>query len=167
MARSAELIDPGGRAARGWRAGLIVLVGLTVLHVAGGLRPRRPAAALPLAVRTPLLADPPGRAGGLYGEARDAFWAFVAALRLPYYFRLGLVGFLGTLAWLIVPALLIAAGGRWPLLGIVGALLLAIVVPFLPFLQIRYALEGRLSALFSRRAIRERFRRARGPSPSR
>ena len=84
----------------------------------------------------------------------------MAALRLPYYFRLGLVGFLGTLAWLIVPAMLVAAGGRCPLLGIVGALLLAIVVPFLPFLQIRYALEGRPSALFSRRAIRERFRRA-------
>jgi hypothetical protein len=47
-----------------------------------------------------------------------------------------------------------------PPLGILGALLLAIVVPFLPFLQIRYALEGRPSALFSRRAIRERFRRA-------
>jgi hypothetical protein len=37
-------------------------------------------------------------------------------------------------------------------------LLLAIVVPFLPFLQVRYALEGKTSALFSRRAIRQRFR---------
>ena len=37
---------------------------------------------------------------------------------------------------------------------------MAIVVPFLPFLQIRYAVEGRASALFSRRAIRERYRRA-------
>ena len=32
-ARSAELIDPGGRAARGWRAALFVVVGLTVFHV--------------------------------------------------------------------------------------------------------------------------------------
>ncbi len=79
---------------------------------------------------------------------------------MPYYFRLGLVGFLGTLAWLIVPALLISLGGRFPPLGILGALLLAVVVPFLPFLQVRFALEGRVAALFSRRAIRERFRRA-------
>ena len=33
-------------------------------------------------------------------------------------------------------------------------------MPFLPFLQVRYAVEGRVSALFSRRAIRDRFRRA-------
>ena len=88
------------------------------------------------------------------------FWAFLGALRLWYYFRLGFVGFFGTLAWLIVPAILIAAGGRVPPLGVLGVLLLAVVVPFLPFLQMRYAVEGRISALFSRRAIRERFRRA-------
>ncbi len=70
------------------------------------------------------------------------------------------MGFFGTLAWLIVPAILISAGGRVPPLGVLGVLLLAVVVPFLPFLQVRYAVEGRISALFSRRAIRERFRRA-------
>jgi cytochrome bd-type quinol oxidase subunit 1 len=37
---------------------------------------------------------------------------------------------------------------------------LAVIVPFLPFLQVRYAVEGRVSAMFSRRAIRDRFRRA-------
>ena len=79
---------------------------------------------------------------------------------MPYYFRLGLVGFLGTLAWLIVPAILIGATQRFPVLGVVGALLLAFIVPFLPFLQVRYAVEGQVSALFSRRAIRDRFLRA-------
>ncbi len=79
---------------------------------------------------------------------------------MPYYFRLGLVGFLGTVCWLVVPAILIAATGRYPLLGVLGALILALIVPFLPFLQVRYAVEGRVGALFSRRAIRERFRRA-------
>src|SRR5437588_265408 len=44
------------------------------------------------------------RRGGLYVEARDALWVFVTSLRLPYYFRVGLVGFLGTLAWLAPPA---------------------------------------------------------------
>jgi hypothetical protein len=100
------------------------------------------------------------RRGGLYAEARDGLWTFAAALRLPHYFRVGLVGFLGTLAWIIPPVLLIAAGARVPLVGVLGALLLAIVVPFLPFLQVRYAVEGRASALFSPRAVRDHFRRA-------
>ena len=34
------------------------------------------------------------------------------------------------------------------------------MAPSLPFLQVRYAVEGRVSALFSLRSIRERFRRA-------
>ncbi len=68
--------------------------------------------------------------------------------------------FLGTFAWLAVPAMLIAAGGRVPPLGFFGALVLGLVAPSLPFLQVRYALEGRFSALFSLRAIRDRFRRA-------
>ena len=63
VARSAELIDPGGRAARGWRAGLIVAGRPHGLPRPGGLRPRRPAAALPLAVRPSFLADPPAPRG--------------------------------------------------------------------------------------------------------
>ena len=62
--------------------------------------------------------------------------------------------------WLVVPAILIGATQRFPVLGLFGAILLAVIVPFLPFLQVRYAVEGRVSALFSRRAIRDRFRRA-------
>ncbi len=100
------------------------------------------------------------REGGVYTDARDGLWGFVASLRMPYYFRLGLVGFVGTLAWLVPPAILIGATQRFPVLGLLGAILLAVIVPFLPFLQVRYAVEGRVSALFSRRAIRDRFRRA-------
>jgi hypothetical protein len=160
LARSAELIDPGGTAAVGWRVGLIVVTFLAFLHVliacARGGRPRH--------FLTPMvhpfwlarrLKD-----GGLYGQARDEFWSFVAGLRLPYYFRLGFVGFLGTLAWIAVPATLIALGGKVPPVGIVGAILLAIVAPWLPFLQVRYAVEGRASAFLSLRAARDRFRRA-------
>jgi hypothetical protein len=160
LAQSAELIDPGGPSARGWRVVLIVVAGLTLLHVlaacarGGRLRHFLWPFGHPFWLVRRL------REGELYAEARDGLWAYLAALRLPYYFRLGLVGFLGTLAWLIIPAILISAGGRVPLLGLLGALTLAIVVPFLPFLQVRYAVEGRASALFSRRAIRERFRRA-------
>jgi len=159
-ARSAEIIDPGGRVALGWRIGLVVATVISLMHIAvscargGRLRHFLSPFVHPFWLVRRL------RQGGLYTEARDGLWEFVAGLRLPYYFRLGLVGFLGTLAWLAVPAILIAATGKFPLLGLLGALLLAVIVPFLPFLQVRYAVEGRVSALFSRRAIRDRFRRA-------
>jgi hypothetical protein len=160
LAQSAELIDPGGPAARGWRGALVAVAILTLLHVlaacARGGRLRH----FLWPLTHPFWMVRRLRRGGLYAESRDGLWAFLASLHLPYYFRLGLGGFLGTLAWLIVPAILIAAGGRVPPLGFLGALLLALVVPFLPFLQVRYAVEGRAAALFSRRAIRERFRRA-------
>jgi hypothetical protein len=160
LAGPAELIDPGGPASRAWRAALVAVTGLTLFHIltacarGGRLRHFLWPFGHPFWLVRRL------RQGGLYTEARDRLWASLAALHLPYYFRLGLVGFLGTLAWLIVPAILIAAGGRVPPLGFVGAFILAFVVPFLPFLQVRYAVEGRAAALFSRRAIRERFRRA-------
>jgi hypothetical protein len=160
LTRSAELIDPGGPTARGWRTARVIFTLLTLLHImtacARGGRLRH----LLWPFGHPFWLIRRVRQGGLYTQARDGFWSFVTDLRLPYYFRLGLIGFLGTLAWLVVPAVLISFGGRVPPLGFLGALLLAMVVPFLPFLQVRYAVEGQAGALFSRRAIRERFRRA-------
>jgi hypothetical protein len=160
LAQSADLIDPGGRGARTWHGGLVVVTGLTLLHIlmscARGGRLRY----FVWPFGTPFWLARKIRAGGLYAEARDGFWEFVAALRLPHYFRLGLVGFLGTLAWLAVPASLIAASGRYPLLGFIGGLSLAIVAPSIPFLQVRYAVDGRMADLFSIRSVRERFRRA-------
>ena len=159
-AGSAELIEPGGAAARNLRIGQVIVTLISLVYVAiscgrgGRLRDFLRPWGHPFWLVRRL------RAGGLYTEARDGLWAFVASLRVPYYFRLGLVGFVGTLAWLVVPAILIGATQRFPVLGALGAILLAVIVPFLPFLQVRYAVEGRLSALFSRRAIRDRFRRA-------
>jgi hypothetical protein len=160
QAFAAEVIDPGGPIARSWRLRLIVLSSLAMAHVIlAAMRGGRIGYFLwPfgnffwLARRI--------REGGLYVEVRDRLWTFVVGFRIPYYFRLGLVGFLGTLGWLIIPAILIGATGRFPPLGIAGALLLAVIVPFLPFLQIHYAVDGHVRALFSRRAIRDRFRRA-------
>lgn len=160
LARSADLIDPAGPVARGWRVAQVVLTFITILHV--GLACARGG-------RLRYFLWPFGhpswlarrlRDGGAYAEMRDGLWEFVAGLRLPYYLRLGFVGFVGTLAWLVPPALLIADGGKYPALGVLGALLLATVVPFLPFVQVRYALEGRPSALFAPRAVRDRFKRA-------
>src|SRR3954447_14467104 len=98
MARSAELIDPGGPIARRWRIGLIALIVVTVLHIA---------IACARGGRFRDFLWPPSdpgwlvrrlRRGRLYGDARDAVWEFVMGLRLPSYFRLGLFGFAGALA---------------------------------------------------------------------
>ena len=148
-ARSAELINPGGGSAIFWRTAFVAVTVLAMLHIGvsclrgGRLRYFLWPFGHPFWIVRRL------RGGGLYREARDGLWDFAGSLRIPYYFRLGLVGFLGTLAWLAIPGLLIAATGVAPLLAPIGMLLLAIVVPFLPFLQVRYAVEGRASALFS------------------
>lgn len=160
FAQSAELIDPGGPVARGWRTALAVATVFSILHVAAACARGGRLRHFLWPIGHPLWLARRLREGGLYAEARDGFWEFVAALHLPHYFRLGLVGFLGTLAWLALPATLIAASGRAPLLGVIGALALAVIAPSLPFLQVRFAVEGRASALFSMRAVRDRFRRA-------
>jgi hypothetical protein len=160
LAHSAELIDPAGPVARGWRIALLIVTWLTLLHIVTALARGGRLRHFFWPFGTPFWLVRKVRAGGFYAEARDGFWDFVACLRLPHYFRLGLIGFVGTLAWLAVPASLIAASGRYPLLGFAGAFLLAIVAPSIPFLQVRYAVEGRLSGLYSLRAVRERFRRA-------
>lgn len=162
-ADAAALIDPGGPIARRWRVALAIVALWTFFHlVAACLRGGRLRSFLwpfghPFRLWRRLR-----RGGGLswYAESRDALWGFVAALRLGHYFRVGLMGFLGTFAWLAPPSVLIALGGRYPILGVIGMLLLAVVVPFLPFLQVRYAVEGGIRALFDRKAVRDHFRRA-------
>jgi hypothetical protein len=163
LARAAQVIDPGGRVAGGWRTALFVLIGLTALHIgaacARGGRLRYfgwPFNVLWLLRRLPR--------GGYYAEARDAVWDRVVSLRLPFYFWLGLRGFVGAAAWLALPVTLLALGTcpgpAAPLVGFLGAVLLAVVLPYLPFLQLRLAKADRLSAAFDLRGVRGDFARA-------
>jgi hypothetical protein len=163
LAGAAQVIDPGGPVARGWRFGLLVLIGLTALHVAatcarGG---RLRYFAWPFNVFWLLRRL---LRGGYYREARDAVWDTVMALRLPYYFWLGFRGFVAALAWLLVPVTLLALGRVRvpvaPLIGLLGAVLLAVVLLYLPFLQMRLAMLNRFSAGFDFRAARADFRKA-------
>ena len=85
MAESAQIIDPGGRAAAGWRVGLLILIGVTFVHIvatcARGGKLRYflwPFNVFWLVGRL--------RRGGYYAEARDAVWDMPVSLRLPYYF---------------------------------------------------------------------------------
>ncbi len=160
LTTSADLIDPGGPVARAWKLGLILLTGLTAIHLILALARGGRLRHLLIPFGNPVWLVRRLRRGGLYPHSRDAVWAFVVAMRLPHYFRVGISGFVGTLIWLVVPATLLAAGRKVPLLGVLGALAMGVVALSLPFLQAHFAAEGRFKALFEVKAVRERFRRA-------
>ena len=120
-ARSAAVIDPGGSVEWTWRLAAVIVWGLTCLHLLAAFARDGRLRRFLWPFGNPIWLYRRLRQGGLYAASRDGFWDFTARLRLPYYFRLGLVGFLGTLAWLALPSLLLAASGRFPLLGVLGA----------------------------------------------
>jgi hypothetical protein len=160
LCASAHIIDPDGPAARGWKAGLVLLTVGMGLHIAlAALRGGRLRYFFWPVGNLLWLARRLGRRG-YYAEARDAVWDFVASLRLPYYFWLGFRGFVGGLAWLAVPVTLLALGGKAPLLAVLGGGMLAVLLLVLPFLQMRFAAEGRFRALFELGAVLTRFGRA-------
>jgi hypothetical protein len=165
-ANAAELIAPGGTAARFWSAALVAATVLMVLHLmtaywrGGKLRHF-------LLPANPFKLWKRWRQGGAYAEARDRAWRFIMGLRLPYYFWLGARGFVGGLVWLIVPVTLMAFGGKPPfpgplggLLAFGGSLMLATVLLFLPFLQARFAAQGRFLAMFEPWRVAGMFLRA-------
>jgi hypothetical protein len=160
MAFSAAIIDPDGKTAARWRLALLGLTIAVVLHILAACSRGGRLRHFVWPFTNPIwLARRLGR-GGYLGEARDAVWDFVCGLRLPYYFWLGLRGFLGGLAWLFVPVTLLAIGRVVPPVGLLGVLVLVPVVCYLPFLQARFAAENRFRALFEARSVRAHFRRA-------
>jgi hypothetical protein len=159
FAQSAQVIAPGSDVARAWRLGLLALIAATTLHIvaacARGGRLRYflwPFNIFWLLRRL--------WRGGYYTLARDATWDTAIKLRLPYYFWLGCRGFIAAFAWLAIPVTLLAVGRALPLLGFVGALALAWVLLYLPFLQMRMAMQDRLGAAFELRQVRREFGRA-------
>lgn len=158
MAAAARLIEPGSPADRGWSTALIALTVVAVLHILGacwrGGRLRHFLWPRPI-VTVRRLARP-----AAWRLARDGTWEFLAGLRLPYYFWLGLRGLVGGLAWLVVPITLLAAGQKAPAAGFLGAGLLMWVLVYLPFVQTRFAAENRFRAMFEVGATRRWFRRA-------
>jgi hypothetical protein len=95
-----------------------------------------------------------------YVSARDGLWDFIVGLRLPHYFRLGLLGGIGALIWLVPPITLMVLWRSVPALAWLGAFWLAVVICYLPFLQARFAAEGRFGAMFEVRKVRIAFRAA-------
>ena len=95
----------------------------------------------------------------------DKLWEFTVALELPRLFWLGTRGALGTLVWLIPGMIIISLNrnGETGFAGLLGAIALfgmGVGLFYLPMLQVHYAAENRLSALYEVRTIRENFRAA-------
>lgn len=163
LATAAHIIDPGGPSARAWRFGLLVLIGLTALHlglaIARGGRLRYFLWPFNIVWFVRRLFQ-----GGYYVEARDAVWDTVHALRLPYYAWLGFRGYLAAMAWLFVPVTFLVLGHVpvpvAPLVGWAGGLMLAAVVMYLPFAQMRFAETDDLAEAFNLSGIREDYQRA-------
>lgn len=161
FAENAAIIDPGGSAAGQLTVAVSVLTVLYALHVTGAcLRGGRlwhflwPFNGLWFARRI--------MRGGAYAEARDRLWQFVIGLRLPYYFWLGLRGFIGAFLWLAVPVFLLSLAHERPALGVLGGVLLAGVVQWVPFMQVRFARDGRMQTFREWSSVRAQIARAPG-----
>ena len=104
-------------------------------------------------------------AGGSYVRMRDAVWDFTMSLNLPYYFMLGLKGFIGTFAWLFIPTLLLVTasyteGAASVLSGVFGAIFAIPIFMMLLFIQTHFAKSGRLKSFLEIRAVFKNFGRA-------
>ena len=105
------------------------------------------------------------RHGGAYQAARDGVWDFFASLNLPYYFVLGLKGFIGTCLWLFIPTSLLVMstnleGPMAVLTGVFGSLIAIPVFSILPFVQAHYAVDGKFRRFAEPRAVIRNMGRA-------
>lgn len=164
-ASDAALIDPQGPVARRWQMVLWWVsagIGLhLVLAVASGgglwcfFRPIKNARWL----------WREWKQGRYLQRAETAVREFIAALRIPHHWSLGVRGFFGTLAWLLIPTLLFAAlqdpdRPAQVVVMLTGGALLIPVLSWAPLLQAHFATENRLSAFWELGKIRELYRRA-------
>lgn len=163
MWRDAELIAPGSSVAKAWHAGLFAVIVIVIAHIVwscvrGGK------------IRHFLWPQPLRFVRWLstsekFGNLQRIVTEYIVALRLPFYFWLGLRGFVGALAWLIVPVGILLIATKLPLgfsilVSLLGGILLMLVAIHLPFLQARFAQTDRFSALFELREVRRLFHRA-------
>ena len=163
VAFAAQIINPDGRNAailRFWALILTILVGCHIVFaLARGGRIRHFLWPFNfLGVYREI------RKGKAYSRARDTTLFQISALRLPYYFWLGIRGFAGAFLWLVIPISLLAFGQAKtpiaPIFGFLGAFLLAIVVLHLPLLQTRMAVENRFRTVLDFWGARRAYTRA-------
>ncbi|MDP1798686.1 MAG: hypothetical protein Q8K78_14425 [Planctomycetaceae bacterium] len=164
-AQDAAVIAPGSPAATGWQVALVIVSIGVALHLllavarGGGFwcffRPLKNVLWLRTAIRQ----------GDYFPRAEAAVREFIAALRIPHHFWLGLRGFIGTFLWLL-PATALFATLRdtskpgQVILTLLGGIVLIPVLCWVPFLQAHFAAENRLGAFLEVKRVRELYRRA-------
>ena len=164
-AADAALVDPGGAAARGWAIAKVTTslgVGTHILAAwfAGGgfvafFRPIRNLRRLLAALRR----------GTAWDEATGAVRRVIEVIAPARLMWLGIRGFAGAFLWLFVPTVLFSAlrdttkPGQ-VLVTLLGAASLAVVLSWVPFMQARFAAEGRFGVFRDLGTVREWWRRA-------
>lgn len=93
-----------------------------------------------------------GESRAYWRGAQQAMWEFMAALRLPHLFLLGLLGYAAAYFWLLAPTLLFTqpndVTSRWQVLGfVVGCGGLSLLLSILPWLMTHVAAQGRWQAI--------------------
>ncbi len=163
MWQDANLIAPGGSHARNWRIILFLVTALTLWQITWaclrGGRLRHFLWPAPLRFWR-WVRDPQQKL-----RALDAVVDYGVSLRLPYYFWVGVRGFVGALAWLFIPVGILLIASKLPtgpavLFSLGGGALLFLTVIYLPFLQTNFARTGRFESLFALREVRALFCRA-------
>ncbi len=161
--KDAEIIASGSVISKAWYVGLISVIAITLAHIAWacvrGGKLRHFLWPQPLRLLRWL------KAPGKFTHSQIHVTDYFLSLRLPFYFWLGLRGFVGALAWLIVPVGILLVATRVPLggsivLSLIGGILLLLVAIHLPFLQAHFAQTDRFSAMFELREVRRLFLRA-------
>ena len=153
----ALIIDPGSVDAERLRIAAMVLGGLATVQLGWGavrggrLRDYLWPAPVELLRR--------GWRPSLWNRAADRLWRTIVSLRVPKIAWLGFWAVVGTLIW-ISPALIIMAAtrrgrsGAAGLVAVIAAAVLGWVMAYLPAMQIHYAAENRLAAIFQWRTVR-------------
>lgn len=163
-AADARLISPGSGADIFWHAVLIIAMVLVTVHLCLSLARGGRLSTFFRPIKNVRWFLKQWRDAGYWDRAEQTVWEFLSQFRRTHYFWLGLKGWFGAMLWLIIPTALFAAAnkpnGGAAFISIIGGILLSIVFAWVPFLQARYAVEGRLSAFKELRTIRELFRRA-------
>lgn len=161
--KDAEIIASGSVISKAWYFGLISVIAITLAHIAWacvrGGKLRHFLWPQPLRLLRWL------KAPGKFTHSQIHVTDYILSLRLPFYFWLGLRGFIGALAWLIIPVGILLVATRVPLggsivLSLIGGILLLLVAIHLPFLQAHFAQTDRFSAMFELRQVRRLFLRA-------
>lgn len=163
-AADARLISPGSTADRAWHIFLAVAAVLTGIHLSLAVARGGRLSTFFRPLKNLRWFRKQWRDSGYWDRAETAVRDFIARLRAPHYFWLGVKGWVGAFLWLVIPTAIFAAAnkptGGAAIVSAIGGMMLSIVFAWIPFLQARYAAEGRFGAFFELRAIRELYRRA-------